>query len=285
MSSLKLTELPISTASTNGDVLYIVNNYVDGDPVLTGDSKQISVSAFSESVTIVPFPYTGNPTITGSLTVTGGINNISISKGGGNAEQNTAIGIGVLTNNTWSGGDSGNYNTVVGNGVLSENQTGFGNTTTGVGILVFSQTTSENSAFGFQNLFFDVLGNGNTAIGSRALNYLGNSQITAQNYNTALGADAGRWTTSGGTGAMGSSTNSIFLGYRAFSTGQTRTNQIVIGTYGRGNGSNTTTIGNSSMASLFLGGNPGEGIVMRSPDGTRYRVTITDIGGVSVTAI
>jgi hypothetical protein len=162
--------------------------------------------------------------------------------------------------------------------------TGFGNTALGAASQIFNPTGSENTSLGWQTLFFDTSGNGNTAIGSRALNYVGNSQITPQNYNTALGTDAGRWTNSGGTSAMVTSTNSIFLGYRAYSTGLTLTNQIVIGHLARGRGSNTTTIGNSSTTSLFLGGNPGEGIVMRSPDGTRYRVTITDGGSVNINA-
>jgi hypothetical protein len=139
-------------------------------------------------------------------------------------------------------------------------------------------TGYENTGFGFQTLFFSTGGASfNTAIGSRALNY-----ITTGNRNTALGADAGRWTTSGGTGAMDNASDSIFIGYRAHSSGTSLTNQIVIGTYARGNGSNTATIGNSSTTSLFLGGNPGEGIVMTSPNGTRYRMTIANGGTISI---
>jgi len=284
MSSFKLTELPIATAATNGDVLYLVNNYVPGDPVLTGDSKQISVSAFSESIIINPFPYTGNPTINGSLSVTGDLNEIGVSKGGDSAEQNTAVGLNALSTNTWDGGDNGNYNTAFGDSSLSSNETGFGNTATGSASLTFNALGSENSGLGFQTMFFNYFASGNTAIGSRALQVIGSAQPTPQNYNTGLGTDAGRYTNTGGTVGMSSATNSIFLGYRAISTAQTRTNQIIIGTLARGNGSNTTTIGNSSTTSLFLGGNPGEGVVMRSPDGTRYRVTITDGGSVNINA-
>ena len=284
MSSFKLTELPIVTAATNGDVLYLVNNYVPGDPVLTGDSKQISVSAFSESIIVNAFPYTGSPTINGSLSVTGTINQINVSKGGGSAEQNTAVGLSALSTNTWDGGDNGNYNTAFGSSALSSNETGFGNTAAGTSSLLSNALGSENSGLGFQTMFFNYFASGNTAIGSRALQVIGSAQPTPQNYNTALGTDAGRFINTGGTASMSTSTNSIFLGYRAISTAQTLTNQIVIGHLARGRGSNTTSIGNPSTTSLFLGGNPGEGIVMRSPNGTRYRVTIANGGSISINA-
>jgi hypothetical protein len=280
MANQTLTQLPVATAATNGDVLYLVDDYVEGNPSLTGISKQIYFSAFTNSITVNPFPYTGNASITGSLTVTDNINGIKVWRGGGSSDQNTAVGAQAMANSSWSGGDNGNYNTALGFIALTSNVNGFGNTAVGSGSLQLAAAGYENTGFGFQTLFFSTNGGSqNTAIGSRALNYLQNGSM-----NTALGTDAGRWTTSGGTGAMVSSDNSIFIGYRAHSSGDSLTNQIVIGTYARGNGSNTTTIGNSSTTSLFLGGSPGEGIVMLSPNGTRYRMTIANGGTLSISA-
>ena len=283
MPDKKLTELPIATAATSSDVLYIVNDYTEGDPVLTGDSKQIYFSAITESIVIDPFPYTGDASITGNLTLTGELNNVSVTKGGSSNSSNLAVGNSVLTNNLVTTGDTGQYNVGYGVSCLTDNTTGWGNTAIGYGNQVFNETGTENTSLGFQPLFFAPLGDRNTAIGSRALYLLGNLQINPQINNTAVGAYAGRYLANGTT-PLTTSSGSTFIGYNTKSLSNGQTNQVVIGNDAIGNGSNTTTLGNSNTTSLFLGGNAGEGIVMKSPDGTRYRITIANGGTLTITA-
>lgn len=274
MSNQKLTELPISTSALDGDVFYIVTDYVEGDPLLTGDSKQIYFSSITDSIT----------SITGNLIVTGNINEVKVSRGGGNNANNLAVGDSVLSNNTPLTGDTGLYNIGYGVSCLSENTTGWGNTAIGYGNQLFNQTGTENSSLGFQCLFFGPLGDRNTAIGSRALYTLGNSVFTSQDNNTAIGTYAGRYVSTGTT-ALNTSTGSTFIGYNTRALGNGQTNQVVIGNSAVGNGSNTTTIGNSSTDLLYLGGKAGEGIVLRSPNNTKYKLTIANGGTLTITPI
>jgi hypothetical protein len=53
MPSKRLTDLNLITSASNGDLLYIVNNYQPGSPTLTGDSRQIFYSAFTQSLNTV----------------------------------------------------------------------------------------------------------------------------------------------------------------------------------------------------------------------------------------
>jgi hypothetical protein len=274
MSNQKLTELPISTSALDGDVFYIVTDYVEGDPLLTGDSKQIYFSSITDSIT----------SITGNLIVTGNINEVKVSRGGGNNANNLAVGNSVLSNNTPLTGDTGLYNIGYGVSCLSENTTGWGNTAIGYGNQLFNQTGTENTSLGFQCLFFAPFGDRNTAIGSRALYTLGNSQFTSQINNTAIGAWAGRYIANG-TSPLSTASGSTFIGYNTKALANGQTNQVVIGNDAIGNGSNTSTIGNSSTDLLYLGGKAGEGIVLRSPNNTKYKLTIANGGTLTITAI
>jgi hypothetical protein len=53
---------------------------------------------------------------------------------------------------------------------------------------------------------------------------------------------------------MTGSTASVFLGHNTRGNGNSQSNQIVIGDSAVGNGSNTTTIGNSSTTGTYLAG-------------------------------
>jgi hypothetical protein len=227
--------------------------------------------------------YTGNVSITGDITLTGTLNDVPVSRGGGNSGENIAIGYQSLQANAWTSGDAGNFNVAVGASALSSNETGLGNTAVGSGTLAFGMG-SENSGFGFQAMFFDTLGYYNTAIGSRALHTLGNSQTEAQSGNTAVGADAGRWLVPG-TSVVSQATDSIFIGYKARPRSNAQINQIVIGADAVGNGDNTATLGNARTETVYLGGLSGEGIVLTSPNGTKYRITVADDGELTTTAI
>lgn len=285
MPDKKLTELPIATAATSSDVLYIVNDYTEGDPILTGDSKQIYFSSITESIVIDPFPYTGDAVITGNLTVTDTLNNVKISRGAGDAQENLAVGSSAtLSNNTPTGGDSGKYNIAIGASSLELNTVGWGNTAVGYSNLINNSQGTENTSLGFQGLFFDTQGSRNTALGSRALYALGISAPTPQNNNTGLGADAGRFISSGSS-LLFTSTGSTFVGYSSRALSNNQTNQIVVGAGAIGNGSNTTTLGNSDTDLLYLGGKAGEGIVLTSPDNAKYKLTIASGGTLTITLL
>jgi hypothetical protein len=83
---------------------------------------------------------------------------------------------------------------------------------------------------------------------------LGNYAMTgllSGSRNVAIGADAGTYLNNSGTVATDAN-NSVFIGDSTY-VGATsgRTNQIVIGYGASGNGSNTVTLGNNSIASLW----------------------------------
>jgi hypothetical protein len=196
---------------------------------------------------------------------------------------------------------------------------------------LFSNTTGEfNTAVGRSALFSNTTGSSNTANGLNAL--FGN---TTGSDNTAVGSNAGRFIFIGASNLTGA--NSVFLGAGTRPLADGQTNQIVIGHNAIGNGSNSVTLGNTSITKTVLRGNvgigtntpnsklevtgnvaigyttaaptnglivngdvgigttsPGDkleiggagaGIILASPDGTRYRVTVTDLGVLTVAAV
>jgi hypothetical protein len=68
MANQTLTQLPIATSASTGDVFYIVTNYQSGSPTLTGESKQIYFSAISSSFTGITI---SNNVNNGVITATG----------------------------------------------------------------------------------------------------------------------------------------------------------------------------------------------------------------------
>ena len=110
------------------------------------------------------------------------------------------------------------------------------------------------------------------AVGFRALPDLETgARNVAVGYNT------------GGT-ARNNLNDSVFIGDRAISQLDNQTNQIVIGATATGNGSNTVTLGNTNVTELHVGGN-GAGLVLKSPNGTAYKITVSDAGAITATAV
>ena len=155
---------------------------------------------------------------------------------------NTAIGANALRNNT-----TGGNNTAIGLNALRNNTTAGGNTAIGLTALESNITGGSNTSIGFQTLLSNTTGGSNTAIGANALvsNVTGNS-------NTAIGLDAAR-RISGGTN-LTIANNSVFLGQDTRALNDNETNQIVIGHTAIGSGSNTATIGNTSIVDTVLRG-------------------------------
>ena len=243
-------------------------------------------------------------------------NGVRIGKGKGNLANNTVLGNTALNNNTTginataigvealASNTTGNHNTAVGADALYRNTTGTGNTAIGVLALYNNTTGANNSAIGFNALLANTTGSNNTAygkdvlasnttgtenigIGYGSLSYnttgyyntaLGNSALlnnTTGYYNTALGNSAGRYI-SGGVTVNSITNNSIYIGQNTKALTNNQTNQIVIGNDATGAGSNTATIGNTSIVKTIL-----RGVIAHS---TSYTVATLPTGALGDTA-
>ncbi|MGD0328642.1 MAG: immunoglobulin-like domain-containing protein [Minisyncoccia bacterium] len=161
---------------------------------------------------------------------------------------NAAVGYQSLYSNT-----SGSYNSAEGYGALYFNTTGSFNSAHGEAALYNNTSGSYNSAEGYEALFYNSTGNSNSAQGYNALSF-----NTTGLYSSALGANAGTYI-SGGSTANLVSNSSLFLGYNSMALASGDTNEIVIGASATGIGSNTVTLGNSSILTTALKGKVGIG--------------------------
>ncbi len=191
---------------------------------------------------------------------------------------NSAIGTASLYSNT-----TGTFNSAVGRESLYSNTTGYSNSAIGTASLRSNTTGYYNSAIGTASLYSNTTGTYNLAIGTASLH-----SNTTGTFNSAIGHNSGRYIADGST-ANAAGNNSVFLGTNTKAQADAQTNQTVIGHNAIGNGSNTVTIGNSSVTGNFFSGNiesttVSGGVVLKSPDGTRYKLTIANGGTVTVSA-
>lgn len=155
----------------------------------------------------------------------------------------TAIGYGALRSNL-----TGEYNTAIGSFAMFQS-TGVRNTAVGSLSLGNSSASSDNIAIGYSALDSLQISTGkNTAIGNNAL-----SSISTGSDNTAIGYEAGFYIV-GSSGPVQTNNNSVFIGNNTKASANGNTNEIVIGFNADGNGSNTVTIGNSSITNTYLQG-------------------------------
>ena len=157
--------------------------------------------------------------------------------------QNSAQGVQALQYNT-----TGSYNSAQGYAALLNNTTGYYNSAQGAYALFANTTGSQNSAQGAYALLANTTGFQNSAQGAYAL-----FANTTGFQNSAQGVSAGRYLADGVT-ANQTSNNSVFLGYNTKSKQASQTNEIVIGANAIGNGSNTVTLGNTSVTDTYLRG-------------------------------
>jgi len=170
------------------------------------------------------------------------INQLTIGRGSGNIETNTASGYQALLSNT-----TGNNNTANGRDALLSNTTGGQNTASGVSALLsnttgiqntasgsralFSNTTGEfNTASGFQALAFNTTGSGNTASGRDALqaNTTG-IQNTASGISALLSNTTGNNNTANGVSALSANTTFSNIGGFGSNVQVTGSNQVQLG--------------------------------------------------------
>jgi hypothetical protein len=175
------------------------------------------------------------------------------NNGKGNVSTNTSFGDKALKSNT-----SGGFNVAYGGNSLMNNTTGGANVSIGALSLQANTTGNHNVAVGLNALVDNTTGTNNVAIGSGALG----TNTTGLN-NAALGTQAGGFA---GVVAVNNTTSSdsVFIGANTRPLAINQTNQIVIGHNAVGHGSNTVTLGNSSIVTTILRGSVGIGTT--SPD-------------------
>ncbi len=225
---------------------------------------------------------TTNQTVGGTKTFSNdlSVNSNTIGRGGGNVLGNLALGYLSLAANTTGtdnlaigsytlNGNNGSNNVGVGTSVMQNTTSGATNTGIGSLSLFLNTTGYENVAIGSQAARSVSTGYGNVGVGTYSLfNALQSENVGVGTYslfnmgngvgNTALGFQAGQYIT--GFAANTSADNSIYIGRQArgFSVGQD--NEIVIGALATGAGSNSVTLGNTSITKTLLNGNVGIGI-------------------------
>lgn len=208
-----------------------------------------------------------NPSLTGSLTVAGGvaismdsyINGVKIGKGQGTNGNNTAVGKNTLwynssgLSNSAFGHDAlfynnyGSFNTAIGTNALRSNFYGGSNTAIGANALYSNYYSSSNTAVGSDALYGVNYGGYNTGVGDNAGYSNGGSS------NVFLGFNAGRYQWDGAS--VLNSSKSVYIGANARGFDYNDNNSIVIGADAIGAGANTTVIGNSNTQKTVIYGN------------------------------
>lgn len=185
------------------------------------------------------------------------------------AVQNAAFGQKTLRANT-----TGNQNTAVGWLALTSNTTGSGNTLMGRAAGSAITTGNQNVGYGSNALFQCSIGSDNVAIGNSAV-----AGSNSGSNNVGVGTNAGRDSSTTNNVTVD---NSVFIGYETKANQGNETNQIVIGYQAIGAGSNTATIGNTSITTTRLRGAVQGGSFVKD-GGTSSQYLMAD--GTTTTAI
>jgi hypothetical protein len=213
----------------------------------------------------------------------------------------TAIGRSAGRNNT-----TGSFWTAIGSNSGLTNVTG--SSWTAIGYEAGQVNSSSNfwTAIGRSAAVSNDTGNSWTALGS----YSGQNNTTGSEWTavgmaagaanltgsgwTALGRNAGRYI-KGSTTPLEYFQNSTYIGKNTKGTNGTSSvltdNETVIGYAAEGNGSNTVTIGSSAVTDNYFNGDihagtsSANGIILTSPNGTKYRLTVENDGSLTTTSI
>lgn len=179
------------------------------------------------------------------VSTTSGNNNVSVGTYALNncttANQCVAVGHYALSAITTIGN-----HVAVGFEALKLNTTGTGNTA--VGYIAAQNNNGDNNT---------VIGSGslNAATNTSSNNTLGQgtmANLSSGNNNVAIGTNAARYFSTG-TDALTTCNNGVYLGVLSRAAADATANEIVIGYNLVGNGSNTATIGDSSVNKFFVG--------------------------------
>ncbi len=194
----------------------------------------------------------------------GAYNNVAIGysslAAGVSGSSNTAVGTFALQNNTSANynvgigyetlrsATTGGNNTAIGHAAMYSNTTGDVNTAVGENALVSNISGRYNTSVGVQSQEQNTTGQSNTAIGVAAID-----RNVAGHNNAVLGAFAGRYISDNSTFNTAID-NSVLIGASAKPLANNANNEIVIGYNAIGNGSNTVTLGNTSITSVKTSG-------------------------------
>jgi len=155
------------------------------------------------------------------------------------------------TGSTATSSAHGSYNVGVGSFALTNISTGYSNFACGASSLITCTTGYQNACLGVNSLYDLTDGYNNVALGASSL-----SNLTSGNRCIGIGLNAGAFIT-GGSDPNQTSNTSVYIGSATKASADGNSNEIVIGQNVTGNGSNTVTIGNSSIVSNHFTGNVG----------------------------
>ncbi len=260
--SFRTNNAPTMLLKQDGSlILYNVNQNT-----FVGDSVGIATSSSTGMRNTFLGYYAGYSNRTGNNNTAIGFKALYNDTSGVN---NTATGWLSLYSNT-SGGD----NTATGESALHENTSGASNVAVGNSSLFYNSSGSNNTAVGLNTLYNNTTGLFNTAIGREALNI-----NVSGNYNTAIGY--------GADVTVGNLNNASAIGYNAKVSAS---NSIVLG--GTGVDAVNVAIGMSNPPSKLTvtGGDVNitdiaSGIILKSPNGQCWRVTVDNSGTLISTSI
>ncbi len=245
-----LSGLPSLTLTVNGTNMLIPNAYT-----ITASANTLTSASLNPTVTTSSLS-----TFLGSATFAGNVNVASTFGYNTNGVQslwvNQATGPSVFVGNAGNSQTSSPYMVAVGYQALKSlnNSSGFiaGNCALGFQTLFTCTSGAGNMGIGTQALYRLTTGNGNCVVGDASVYAV--TTITTGSNNTIIGqaGDAGNLITTG--------SNNTYIGPFIKGSGVAVNNEIVIGggaahnTEQVGNGSNTVTIGNSSVTDFYAGG-------------------------------
>ncbi len=202
------------------------------------------------------------------------------------AQVHGSVGIGawalqneVYNADWWTRGS----NVAVGAGSGKEVTTGVGNVYAGFVSGHAATTGNFNSGIGNGALTALTTGGSNVAVGA-----LSGGHLTTSTSTVNVGYSAGYENSGGSDRTTGSS--SIFVGAFTKASANGTTNENVFGHSAVGSGSNTVRLGNSSVTKVTTSGDVetdtvGKGFVLKSPNGSRYRISVSNAGVLSATAL
>jgi hypothetical protein len=241
----ELHNVKISGATNNQSLVYnsttdlwenkslITQTILSGNTGTTSSERAVFNALNLKANTSDVVLLTGNQTIAGVKTFTSEIIvNNGIRVGLGNAN-----GTNLVVGNAFSSGinASSTGNIAIGSNALSS--------------IGGSTAVSNNIAIGSLAMQVGSQMTNNVAIGTGALRRI---QFSTNSNNVAVGFSSGELTNSGG---LANAVNQCTLiGSQTTTLNNNDVNSIVIGFQGRGNGSNTVTLGNTSIVDTFLRG-------------------------------
>jgi hypothetical protein len=262
----------VQTISLTNDLMYMVEVTVSGrtagSVVISFGSLQGNLEVFVDSVRKVSFTATStasfNLTLTPTTDFDGAVDDILVREITANTTPIIDINDSTPTSVMPFRANASNYNIGIGYQALAYNVAGNNNTAFGYQALATAPVAKFCTAFGFKALYLNTTGYYNVALGSQSLgkNTIGINNMAighaalyenvVGSLNIGIGASAGRYYGSG-TGANTTSSYSTFIGAFTRASADGVQNECVIGYNAVGNGSNTVTIGNTSVTGWYMG--------------------------------